>query len=127
MRLFFIALLACATYASPVIAQDKKGHIKSPYVSAKYLKEICKMTGGVEAVQGGAAACQSYIAGVIDYHKMLQSMGTRPNVKVCVPQGVTLKQLQDITHNYLTRNPHHNDFTAAPAVTLALFGRFPCK
>jgi len=63
----------------------------------------------------------------LDYHNMLQSLGTSPNVDICVPAGMKLKDLQEIVWHYLDRNTQHDAFVAAPTVTLALHKIFPCK
>lgn len=78
-------------------------------------------------VKGGHTACQAYIAGIVDYHNLLRSLGTAPSVDLCVPNTVKLSDLQDIVWAYLKENAHHEAFIAAPAVSLALFQFFPCR
>jgi hypothetical protein len=85
--------------------------------------ELCKEE---EQAEGAHVACQSYIAGVIDYHNLLRSLGTSPNVDICVPAKTSLNDLQAIVSKYLQKNKHHYGFVAAPAVNLALFEHFPC-
>lgn len=97
-------------------------------ISGAYLLELCKRNpDGTEQALGAHIACQSYIAGIIDYHNLLRSLGTAPNIDLCVPSSVTLSELQDIVGNYLETNAQHDAFIAAPAVSLALFENFPCK
>lgn len=97
-------------------------------ISGAYLLEICKRgQDGSEIVAGGHTACQAYIAGLIDYHNLLRSLGTSPSVDMCVPNTVKLADLQDIVWKYLEQNAQHDAFIAAPAVSLALFEVFPCK
>lgn len=99
-----------------------------PLISSAYLYEVCKRDpDGKELVPNGSLTCQAYIAGVLDYHNMLQSMGTSPNVDICVPAGVKLKDLQDIVLHYLHNNSQNDSFVAAPTVTLALHKIFPCQ
>lgn len=106
-------------------AQETKN---SPRISASYLYEICKEDAeGTETVEGGHSACQAYIAGVVDYHNLLQSLGTSPSIDICVPETVSMNDLQDIVWKYLEINSHHDAFVAAPAVSLAIFEVFPCK
>lgn len=71
--------------------------------------------------------CQSYVAGVIDYHNLLRNLKTEPAVQFCIPDRYTLQQVTEIVLNDLARSPQHDHFIAAPAVTLALFKAFPCK
>jgi hypothetical protein len=97
-------------------------------ISGAYLMELCKSDAqGEEQAPGAHVACQSYIAGVVDYHNLLRSLGTSPNVDICVPSNASLNDLQAIVSKYLAKNKHHYGFIAAPAVNLALLERFPCK
>lgn len=97
-------------------------------ISGAYLLEICKSDAdGKELVPGGHTACQAYIAGIIDYHNLLRSLGTAPSIDICVPNTVKLSDLQNIVWKYLEQNSQHDAFIAAPAVSLALFEVFPCK
>ena len=90
---------------------------------------ICakKKSNGGEMVTGGHAVCQSYIAGVVDYHNILRSLRMAPEVNICVPAGATLNQLHDIVLVFLRRSQLHDGFVAAPAVTMALIEYFPCR
>lgn len=72
-------------------------------------------------------ACQSYIAGVIDYHRLLRGLGTAPTVDFCLPRVVDMTQIKKIVLNYLIRRTEHRDFVAAPAVALSLYNAYPCK
>jgi len=97
-------------------------------ISGAYLYEICKRDeGGRETVPGAHTACQAYIAGIVDYHNLLRSLGTSPSIDLCVPNTVKLSDLQDIVWTYLEANTQHDSFIASPAVSLALFEVFPCR
>ena len=125
MRIFIVSFLVLLMSSSPLFAQGK---VSNPFVSGAYLYEVCKRDkDGNEAVKNGSVTCQSYIAGIVDYHNLMQSLGTSPNVDICVPKSAKLKDLQNIVARYLERNKQHDAFIAAPAVTLALFEKFPCK
>lgn len=83
---------------------------------------------GEEMVKGGHTTCQAYISGVIDYHNMLRSMKIAPEVNICIPQDTTLYALHMAVLKYLRKHKvNTGDFIAAPAVTMALFSRFPCR
>jgi hypothetical protein len=106
----------------PTLAQES-----GAFISGAYLMKLCERDeGGMEVVEGGHATCQSYIAGIIDYHKLLRSLGTAPSIDFCVSNQIPLRGLQGVVHDYLKRNVHHDAFNAAPAVVLALFESFPC-
>lgn len=97
--------------------------------SGDYLLSMCASDEkGRELTPGGHIACQAYIAGVLDYHNLMRSLGTSPSVDFCVPEGVSIKGLQNAVVRYLSkRRGQHGSFTAAPAVALALFSAYPCK
>lgn len=125
MRFLIIIMALCAAIFLPrsVLAQSAE-----PLISSAYLYEVCKRDSeGNEVIPNGNVTCQSYIAGVLDYHNMLQSMGTSPNVDICVPAGMKLKDLQEIVWHYLDKNTQNDAFVAAPSVTLALHKIFPCQ
>lgn len=117
-----IFMVVCL-FPLPVKAQET-----GALISGGYLLQICNRDAdGKETVVGGHTACQAYIAGLIDYHNLLRSLGTAPSVDLCVPNTVKLNDLQDVVWTYLKDNAHHDAFIAAPAVSLALFEVFPCK
>ena len=97
--------------------------------SGAYMMHVCARDAkGNEKVLNGHATCQSYIAGVVDYHTLVRSLGTAPSVDFCLPKGVKIKTLHDVVLRYLKKNPeNHSEFLASPAVALALFEEYPCK
>jgi len=91
------------------------------------------MTGNTLAVlctsdkQDSLFACQSYIAGIIDYHHLIKGLGTAPSVDFCLPAGIKMAQIKDVVTAYIIRHTEHQDFVASPGVTMALFNAWPCK
>ena len=125
MRFSIVIISLCAAILLP---KSSFAQSAEPLISSAYLYEVCKRDReGKETVPNGNVTCQSYIAGVLDYHNMLQSMGTSPNVDLCVPAGMKLKDLQEIVWHYLDKNTQNDAFVAAPSVTLALHKIFPCQ
>ena len=124
MRSVLVILVVVMCLPLSVKAEEYTGAL----ISGKYLLDICaRDDDGKEIVVGGHTACQAYIAGLVDYHNLLRSLGTAPSVDLCVPNTVKLNDLQDIVWGYLHENSHHDAFIAAPAVSLALFQFFPCR
>ncbi|MCB9978858.1 MAG: hypothetical protein H6862_04565 [Rhodospirillales bacterium] len=104
------------------------GQARAREFSGAYLLQMCASAeSGAELVPGGHIACQSYIAGVIDYHVLLRSLGTAPSIDFCIPDSVNLDLIQKVVALYLMRNRQHAEFVAAPAVSLALYQSWPCK
>lgn len=118
----FLCLFACLSFFPVTAAQAAR-------VTGGDLLAYCNMDEkGDEMVKGGHTTCQAYISGVIDYHNMLRSMKIAPEVNICVPQGTGLYTLHLEVLKYLRANKTNTgDFVAAPAVTMALHGRYRCK
>ena len=97
--------------------------------SGDYLLGLCASDkNGKEVVFGGHMACQSYIAGVIDYNNLITSLGSSPSVEFCVPDNADFNLLQKQVAAYLYKNRgQHGAFNASPAVALALFNYYPCR
>ncbi len=126
MRQTLFVMFVFIILSTPAMAQNKT---ETPaFISGAYLMNICQRDdNGQEVVKGAFVTCQSYIAGIIDYHKSLKSLGTAPSIDFCVPNTTKLNDLQDIVWTYLNGNQQHDDFNAAPAVTLALYQVFSCS
>ncbi len=123
-KIIVAIFLGALLFTAPSHAADKNA---AGLFSAAYLLELCKSDEkGKETVKGGHTACQAYIAGVIDYHKLMKSLGTQPLIDLCVPNSASMDRLQNIVWVFLGRNPQHGDFLASPAVTLALYEYYPC-
>ena len=45
----------------------------------------------------------------------------------CIPTGVNVSQITDVTKDFLRRNPRDRHIAAAALVMLALVDTFPCK
>lgn len=123
MRCFMLMIAALACLCWPVMPA------RAAQFSGSYLLHICGVDeNGKERVAGGHIACQAYIAGILDYHNLISSLGASPSVDFCVPDTVDLKTLQAQVYSYVYRHQRqHNVFTAAPAVALALYQFYPCK
>lgn len=96
--------------------------------SGKYLRQMCSVDeNGKETVKGGHAACQAYISGVIDYHNILRSLRMAPRVDICVPESAKPSDLHKAVLTFLMKDRTHDGFVAAPAVTMALREKYPCR
>lgn len=97
--------------------------------SGDYLLQVCAADqGGKETVPGGHIACQAYIAGILDYHNLIRSLGTAPSVDFCVPESATLNEVHNKVRSYIYKNHHEQGpFIASPGVALALYQAYPCK
>jgi hypothetical protein len=113
-RLFILLFAALLLSASPRPAQ-------ALFMTAKELNDGC-----MAEAKNDISYCLGYIAGVIDYHVMLQSLGTAPTIDFCLPANVTVQQAAVIVLSYLQKAPQNGAFIAAPTVAMALHESFPC-
>ncbi len=91
------------------------------YLTGNDLSRICQSEKTTEIF-----SCMNYIAGIIDYHVMMQSLGTEPVTDFCLPEDLPLEKASVIVMLYLKKSPHLGSFIAAPAVTMALHEAYPC-
>lgn len=113
----FRVLTCCFLMMMPAFAVAQT----NSYVRGVDLLSVCRVE------RKSTEFCQSYVAGIIDYHNMLRTLKSEPAVQFCIPERFTLQQVTEIVLKDLANSPQHDHFTAAPAVTLALFKAFPCK
>lgn len=90
-------------------------------MTGKTLLDLCTSTNA-----DNVFSCENYIAGVVDYHILVRSLGTAPSVDFCLPKDVRMQQLRQIVATYLARRPEQQGFVAAPAIALSLYGAYPC-
>ncbi len=72
-------------------------------------------------------SCVNYVAGIIDYQLMMQSLGTEPSVEFCLPADLPIERAAVTVLQYLKKSPQHLSFIAAPAVMMALQESYPCR
>ena len=111
--LFLAAVCLCAGFHSRPAA--------AAYVTGDELAKTCQGGKPLEIF-----SCMNYIAGVIDYHVMMQSLGTAPTIDFCLPEGLPLEKAAVVVMLYLEKSPQHDAFIAAPAVAMALHEAYPC-
>lgn len=121
-----------ATQPLIIIAALAVFYMNAGAIGATPARAAALMTGKTLALlctskdKSDQVGCQSYIAGVIDYHNLLKSLGTAPSVNYCLPQGITMAQVKAIVTRYILQRTENQDFIAAPAVAMALFNSYPC-
>lgn len=111
--LFLVAVCLCAGLSCRPAA--------AAYVTGDDLAASCQGDKSRDV-----AGCMNYIAGVIDYHVMMQSLGTAPTIDFCLPENLSLEEASFIVMRYLKKSPQQDSFIAAPAVTMALHEAYPC-
>jgi hypothetical protein len=70
--------------------------------------------------------CLGYLAGVYDNYILYSPFIQFANVKLCVPAGVTLGQIRDISIKWSKIYPELRNESAATLIVLYLDKAFPC-
>jgi len=94
----------------------------SAYVTGDTLKLYCS-----SEESGDVIACANYIAGIIDYHVFMQTMGVMHDFGFCIPEGVTIEAASFVVMKYLKSSPYYDPFIGASSVIMALHSQYPCK
>jgi hypothetical protein len=115
MRIYLYGLVVLASLTVMAVPAH------AAFMTGKVLLGLCTSSKADDQF-----ACENYIAGVIDYHILVRSLGTAPSVDFCLPRTVRMQQIKQVVQVYLTQRPEQHGFVAAPAVALALYGTFPC-
>ena len=97
------------------------GPAAAAYVTGNDLARFCQSDKSADVL-----SCVNYVAGVIDYHLMMQSLGTEPVVDFCLPARLSEEEAAVVVARYLKRSPQDDSFIAASAVLMALQKAYPC-
>lgn len=101
-------------FARPAVAEI--------YVTGEELVRNC-----ISESKQDNTACIYYIAGVIDYHSVLQSLAIAPTIDFCMPASISKEQAAVLVLAYMRQSPQHDAFIAATSIPLALNKVFPCR
>lgn len=88
---------------------------RAEYWDGNKLHEFCQKS--IETIQ--QSYCLAYVAGIHDALGSVQMF--------CVPNFVQLRQLTDVTKQFLVAHPERRHQAASMLVTEALAEAFPCK
>src|SRR4051812_42499920 len=78
VRVLTAVLLCLWLYSQPAAAA---------YVTGKDLVNECRSDKADDMM-----GCMNYVAGVIDYQVMMQSLGTEPSVDFCLPDNLSIEK-----------------------------------
>ncbi len=94
--------------------------------AAMYVSGADLVTNCLSDKKHDVYACVHYVAGVIDYHTVMQSVGTAPSLPFCIPPTVSVTEAAFTVLTFLRAQPMHQGFVAAMAVPIALNKAYPC-
>lgn len=113
---FSLILMGVLLLTPPAMA------LEGPLMKGKALALLCNSPKPDDQF-----SCQSYIAGIVDYHNLIKSLGASPGVDFCIPPGATMSEIKQIVIRYIALHTEHQDFIAAPGVAMGLYSAYPCK
>lgn len=120
---FRMTLAAVAAFCAALFSVPSAAHaVEGALMTGKTLSLLCS-----SAKPEDRFACQTYIGGVVDYHRLVKSLGTAPSVDFCLPKTLKMEQITGIVTKYIMTHTEHQDFIAAPAVAMSLYNTYPCK
>lgn len=70
---------------------------------------------------GNLSNCYSYVSAIADVAQSLNA------INACIPNGVTVQQITDVTTQYLRNHPATRQNGAMSLTLLALMDAFPCR
>jgi hypothetical protein len=106
-------IIAVALLCTPAFGQEQSGMA---------LNELCRG----HAKGSGDVACGAYLRGFFDGVAMANG-GNAADVRICFPDGVTLRQVRLVVEKYLADNPDKLNQDASWLAFAALYLAFPCK
>ncbi len=97
-------------------------------ISIGSLTQLCGFdSAGKELAPGAHAGCQSYIAGIVDYHELFKSVGkSSASIDFCLPPTLTYADIQRVVLEYLQSHAQFKESPAASAVVISLHNEFSC-
>lgn len=113
--------LACIAAAAPLallpVAAD------AGFYTGNELYEICTVEKGEKAYLERSYECIAYITGAVDAFNTTREAA---KLKSCIPAGVTISQLKDVTIGYLRDNPETRNNAASTLVLAATRKAWDC-
>ena len=104
-----------------IFLQISPKYAQAAYVTGDMLKERCASENPEDVL-----ICANYIAGIIDYHVFMQSMGAMPDLGFCLPDAVSIEEASFVVMKYLQNSIYYDPFIGASSVIMALHNEYPC-
>jgi hypothetical protein len=94
------------------------------FYSGNDLYDVCTAERGSKAYVEKTYECVAYVAGAVDAFNTTREAN---GLKSCIPAGVTISQLKDVTANFLRDNPADRNRSASALVFAATRKAWPCS
>ncbi|WP_395327650.1 Rap1a/Tai family immunity protein [Novosphingobium sp. BL-8H] len=115
------AKLACIAVAAPLVLLPVAAD--AGFYTGNDLYEICTVQKGEKEYLERSYECIAYITGAVD---ALNTTREAAKLKSCIPAGVTISQLKDVTVGYLRDNPETRNDAASSLVFAATRKAWSC-
>lgn len=93
------------------------------FYSGNALFEVCTVERGDAAYFEKTYECAAYVAGAVDAFNTTREAN---KLKSCIPAGVTISRLKDVTVDFMRANPSSRDKSASALVFAATRKAWPC-
>lgn len=93
------------------------------FYSGNELYDVCTAERTSKTYIENTYECVAYVAGAVDAFNTTREAN---GLKSCIPQGVTVSQLKDVTVDYLRDNPVDRNKSASSQVFAATRKAWPC-
>jgi len=100
------------------------GPASAGFYSGNDLYDICTVDRESKSYIEKTYECVAYITGAVDAFNTTREAN---KLKSCIPSGVTINQLKDVTVDYLRNNPIDRNGSASGQVFAATRKAWPCK
>ena len=117
----FKLFIALTILISTAVYADEFSKEVSSFVNGVKLQKDCDSE--ITDIENG---CMLYVAGVIDSYTFLKDVENLEN-RICIPDEVTVRQLQYIVKKYLNEHPEDLHYAASYIVLIAIRNSFPCE
>lgn len=100
------------------------GAAHAGFYSGKDLYDTCTIERGQPDYFEKAYECAAYVAGAVDAFNTTREAN---KLKSCIPPGVTMGRLREVTVNYLRDHPAERKASASTLVFSATRKAWPCE
>ena len=126
-RLLLAILMMTGTAAAQVGEPAAENDAVFPQqLSARDLLYRCNASNLTGAGRERRSYCAGFISGVEEAVRLQQTAHGSSGLQVCMPTGITSRQLADVYSRFAGQNPAFTGKPAAEAVLGALQNAFPC-
>lgn len=101
-----------------VLLAAQTGGASAKFINGNNLLEACRM--------GDKQTVNAFLAGAHDAYATAEEIG-HSIMRVCLPKGVTLNHLEEVSCSFLEQNPESRHQNASSLVWVVMTETWPCR